>query len=149
MKELIIDNGLEEFQLVEGGALLRFNPRDQNIYARFIESTEKIKTVEREMAAKHSSVDRNSKNAGEKNLLLMRETDMKMKAILNQVFGHGNDFDQILCGVNLLAVGSNDKRIIQNVMDALVPIMEAGAKACVQEEVQKAKDTRDERKGVK
>lgn len=146
MKKIIFDNGMEEYQLVEGGDILRFNPKDQNVYARFMDSIEKIKAVEQEMAGKYNIIDRNSNDVGEKTLMLMRETDTRIKGILNQVFGSGNDFDNILCGVNLMAVGSNGKRIIQNLMDALMPILEAGARACVQEEVQKAKENREERK---
>ena len=146
MKQIFIDNGLEEYQLTEGGALLRFNPKDQNIYARFLESVDKIKKVEKEMVAKSNGIDRSKTDAGEKILMIMRETDRRMKDILNQVFGHDNDFDAILCGVNLMAVGSNGKRLIENLMEVLLPIMDAGAKACVQERVNEAKLARDARR---
>lgn len=146
MKKLFVDNGLEEYQLVEGGELLRFNPKDQNVYARFMDSIEKIKAMENNMAAKYNGIDRSKQDSGEKTLMLLRETDSKIKEILNQVFGHGNDFDKILRGVNLLAIGSNGKRVIHNLMDALMPVMEDGAKACVQDEVQKAKANREERR---
>lgn len=146
MKQIFIDNGLEEYQLTEGGALLRFNPKDQNIYARFLESVDKIKTVEKEMAAMSNGIDRSKTDAGEKTLMIMRETDRRMKDILNQVFGHDNDFDAILCGVNLMAVGSNGKRLIENLMEVLLPIMEDGAKACVQESVDEAKAAREARR---
>jgi hypothetical protein len=146
MKQLFIDNGLEEYQLTEGGALLRFNPKDQNLYARFIESTDKIKAVEKEMAEKANGIDHGKPDAGEQTLKIMRETDRRMKEILNQVFGHNNDFDAILCGVNLMAVGSNGKRLIENVMEALLPVMEAGAKACVRESVDEAKAAREARR---
>ena len=36
MKKLIIDSGVQEYQLVEGGKPLRFNPSDPNVYARFM-----------------------------------------------------------------------------------------------------------------
>ena len=146
MKQLFIDNGLEEYQLVDGGALLRFNPKDQNLYARFIESTDKIKAVEKEMAEKSDGIDRSKPDAGEKTLMIMRETDRRMKEILNQVFGHNNDFDAILHGVNLMAVGSNGKRVVENLMETLLPVMEAGAKACVQESVDEAKAAREARR---
>lgn len=146
MKTLFFDNGLEEYQLVDGGAILRFNPKDQNVYARFMESMEKIKSVEKEMLKKYNAIDRKKQNVGEQTLLIMRETDTKIKDILNQVFGHSNDFDEILCGVNLLAVGSNGNRIIQNLLESLMPILESGARACVQEEVQNAQEKRKERR---
>lgn len=146
MQKLFIDDGMKQYQLTEGGALLRFNPKDQNLYARFVESVETIKAAEMEMAGKLHAVDRNAKNAGERTLKILRQTDIRMKNILNQVFGNDNDFDAILRGVNLMAVGDNGKRVIENVMDALLPVMEAGAKACVQEEVQEAKDNREARR---
>lgn len=148
MKKLFIDNGLEEYQLTDGGALLRFNPKDQNIYARFIESTDKIQAVEKEMAEKAKGIDTGKADAGEQTLMIMRETDRRMKEILNNVFGHNNDFDAILCGVNLMAVGSNGKRIIENVIEALMPVMEAGAKACVETEVKTAKLNREQRRAM-
>ena len=146
MKKLLIDDGLEEYQLVEGGELLRFNPKDQNVYARFMDSVEKIKAMENNMAAKYNGIDRSKQDSGEKTLMLLRETDSKIKEVLNQVFGHGNDFDKILRGVNLLAIGSNGKRVIHNLMDALVPVMETGARECVRSEVEAAKLNREERR---
>ena len=146
MKQILIDNGLEEYQLTEDGALLRFNPKDQNIYARFIEGVDKINAVEKEMASKANSVDRSKPDAGERTLRILRETDRRMKDILNQIFGHNNDFDAILCGVNLMAVGSNGKRIFENLIGTLLPIMEAGAKACVQKNVNEAKAAREARR---
>lgn len=146
MKKLLIDDGLEEYQLVEGGELLRFNPKDQNVYARFMDSVEKIKAMENNMAAKYNGIDRSKQDSGEKTLMLLRETDSKIKEVLNQVFGHGNDFDKILRGVNLLAIGSNGKRVIHNLMDALVPVMETGARECVRSEVETAKLNREERR---
>ena len=146
MKTNFIDNGIEEYQLVEGGALLRFNPRDPNLYARFIEVADKIKAIEKEMAAKANSIDRDSSDAGEKLIQIMRETDLKMKDRLNRVFGEDNDFDKILRGVNLMAVGSNGKRVVENLLDALLPIMESGAKSCVRDEVKGAKKVREARR---
>ena len=146
MKKLFVDNGLEEYQLVEGGELLRFNPKDQNVYARYMDALPKIKAVEQDMAEKAKSVNAADADAGEKSLRIMRETDSRMKAILNGIFGEGNDFEQILRGVSLLAIGSNGNRVIYNLMDALMPVMKAGAKECVSTEVAAAKLNREQRR---
>lgn len=148
MEKLNISVGIKRYQLVEGGALLSFNPGDPNVYARFMELVPKIKAVEQEMAGKAKAVDVNSSDAGEKTLLIMRETDRRMKEILNQIFGKENDFDEILMGVNLMAVTDGGNRVINNVLDALTPIMNAGAKACVDSEVNAAKLNREQRRAM-
>ena len=141
MEKLNISIGIKRYQLVEGGALLSFNPGDPNVYARYMEMVPKIKAVEQEMAGKAKAAD-----AGEKTLQLMRETDRRMKEILNQIFGKENDFDEILMGVNLMAVTEDGSRVINNVLDALTPIMNDGAKSVVNTEVKNAKLNREQRR---
>lgn len=148
MEKLNINVGLKRYQLVEGGAALCFNAGDPNVYARYMEMIPQIKAVEQEMAAKAKTVDVNKPDAGEKTLQIMRETDLRMKEILNQIFGMGNDFDKILCGVNLMAVTGDGSRVINNVLDALTPIMSDGAKACVDTEVKAAKLNREQRRAM-
>lgn len=148
MEKLNIDVGLKRYLLVEGGAPLSFNPGDPNVYARYMEVVPKIEAVEREMAEKANAVDVNSPDAGEKALKIMRETDLRMKNLLSQIFGEGNDFDRILKGVNLMAVTENG-RVINNVLDALTPIMDAGAKSCVDSEVNAAKLNREQRRALR
>lgn len=148
MEKLNISVGIKRYQLVEGGALLSFNPGDPNVYARYMDSLPKIKAVEQEMAGKAKAVDSNSPDAGEKTLEIMRETDLRMKSVLNQIFGKENDFDEILCGVNLMAVTEDGNRVINNVLDALTPIMNAGAKSCVATEVKNAKLNREQRRAM-
>ena len=148
MKNLFLDSGIEEFRLTPNGEPLRFNPGDPNVYARFMELTPKIKTVETEMAEKAKKIDPNADGSGESVLMVMRETDKRMKEILNEIFGHGNDFDKILEGVNLMAVASNKKRIISNLLESLYPIMEEGARNCVDSEVDAAKLNREQRRAM-
>ena len=71
-------------------------------------------------------------------LRLMVEADRKLKDILGWVFGEGNDLDAVLGGVNLLAVAGNGERVIVNLMTAVRPVLEAGAKACVRAQVDRA-----------
>ena len=78
----------------------------------------------------------------------MRETDQRIKRVLNEIFGQENDFDKILEGVNLMAVASNGQRVVSNLMDALQPIMEEGAQACVKSEVDEAKLNREQRRAM-
>lgn len=147
MEQLIFDSGVKEYQLP--GGILRFNPSDPNVYARFVECTDKIRAVEQQMAAKAKiAADQHRDNIGEESLRIMRETDTKIKNILNEIFGHGNDFDKLLEGVNLMAVATNRERVISNLLGALQPIMEAGAKGCVSSEVAAAKMNREQRRAM-
>lgn len=148
MEKLNIEVGIKRYQLVEGGALLSFNPGDPNVYARYVELVPRIKAVEQEMAGKAMAVDANASDAGEKTLRIMRETDIRMKEILNQIFGKENNFDEILMGVNLMAVTGGGSRVITNVLDALTPIMQAGAASCVETEVNTARLNREQRRAM-
>ena len=69
--------------------------------------------------------------------------------ILSQKKVFGNDFDKILGGVNLLAVADNGQRVVTNLMEALQPILTAGAERCATQTadaaVQKAKARRGEK----
>lgn len=147
MEQLIFDSGIKEYQ-INGKGVLRFNPSDPNVYARFVELTPKINEIEKEMNQKAANIDRENEKAGEKTLGIMRETDRKIKDVLNQIFGVENDFDKILEGVNLMAVATDGNRVIVNLMNALQPIMEAGAKSCVQSEVDAAKLNRQQRRAL-
>lgn len=148
MENLNISIGIKQYQLVDGGAVLAFNPGDPNVYARYMDALPKIKAVELEMAAKAKNVNASDADAGEKSLQIMRETDIRMKSLLNSIFGADNDFDKILKGVNLMAVTENGNRVINNVLYALTPIMTAGAKECVSTEVAAAKLNREQRRAV-
>ena len=127
MENLTFDGGVKEY-VVNGKGVLRFNPSDPNVYTRFLNLSPQIGKVEREMAKKAKAISETGSVAGEANLRILMETDAKIKDILNQIFGNGNDFDEILEGVNLMAVANNGKRVIENLMDALLPILEKGAK---------------------
>lgn len=148
MEQLIFDNGIKEYQ-INGNGILRFNPGDPNVYARFMDLAPKINKIEKEMNVKASKIDYNDKiAAGQEKLRIMRETDKRVKTVLNEVFGNGNNFDEILDGVNLMAVASNGKRVVSNMIDALLPIMEEGAQACVRAEVDAAVLNREQRRAL-
>lgn len=154
MEKLNLDIGLKSYQFVEGGKPLVFNPSDPNVYARYANAMDAIKAVEKEMAAKANSVSAENDTieaqaeAGTKALQVMEETDRRIKEILNGIFDGGNNFDDILLGVNLMAVTSSGDRVVNNLLEALAPIMEEGAKACVNAEVKEAKLNREQRRAL-
>ena len=154
MEKLNIDLGIKSYQFVEGGAPLVFNPSDPNVYARYVSAMDEIKAVEHEMAAKANaivaaddSVEAQAE-AGAKSLQVMEETDRRIKAILNGIFGGGNNFNDILMGVNLMAVTASGDRVVNSLLEALAPIMESGAKNCVEAEIKEAKLNREQRRAL-
>lgn len=127
VEKLNVDLGIREYEI--GGKMLRINPSDPNLYDRFVQAGEQIQQMEAAMIAKAKALPQ---EAGEENgvaaVRLMRDTDLQVKKVLNQVFGLDNDFEEILKGVNLMAVGNNGERVITNLMNALIPVVEEGAK---------------------
>ena len=124
------------------------------MYARYANAMDEIKAVEKEMAAKANAVVAENDTveaqteAGTRSLQVMEETDRRIKDILNKIFGGGNNFDNILLGVNLMAVTESGDRVINSLLEALAPIMEEGAKACVNAEIKEAKLNREQRRAL-
>lgn len=135
MERIHFDSGIQEFQIGEGG-VLRFNPCDPNLYVRFLEAAEKIKTVEENMAEQAKLLPENDGAAVGK---LLQQADTQMKQILNWVFGETADFDRLLGGVNLLAMGANGERVVSNLFEALQPVLLSGAKKSAAQQVKAAK----------
>ena len=135
MEKIVFDSGLKEYR-INGGGMLRFNPGDPNVYARFLEAAEKIQTLEKELNQRAKALEGQSSGAAA--LKLMADADKQMKEVLGWVFGAGNDFEKILCGVNLLAVASNGERVVTNLFAALQPILVAGAQLCAGEKTAQA-----------
>lgn len=148
MEKLIFDTGIKEYE-INGNGVLRFNPSDPNVYARFFDAAEQIQEIEKDLVAKGESLNNEEKD-GEAAIRLMQEADKKVKELLGQVFGPGNDFDKLLGGVNLLAVAVNGERVVTNLMQALLPVIEQGAQKCAEQKVgdavQKAKKNRAQRR---
>lgn len=139
MEKLIFDSGIKEYQINDNG-VLRFNPSDPNVYTRFLDAMERIQSVEDGLVAKAKEIENeeNQEKGGAAALRLMTEADRETKKILTGVFGAGNDFDEILGGVNLLAVASNGERVITNFLAAIQPIMVAGAENCAKQQADAA-----------
>ncbi len=121
---LKFDDGIKEFE-VNGKELLRFNPSDPNVYRRFFEVAEELPAMEEDFRKRAERLDKEDAVAL---LGLMGELDKKVKERLSYVFGPENDFERILGGVNLMAVGQNGQRIVVNVLEAFQPILEEGVK---------------------
>lgn len=148
MEKLIFDTGIKEYEVNDKG-ILRFNPSDPNVYARFMDVSEKIHTIETEMAERAKAIDEsNAETRGAEMLQIMRDADRKVKTFLGEVFGVENDFDEIFEGVNLMAVARNGERVITNFFVAIEPIIVSGVQACVADEVAEAKRERDQRKAM-
>lgn len=135
MEKLQFDSGIREYDLGTGG-ILRFNPGDPNLYARFLEATVKVQDIEKELIAQAKNVQ--EADGGQGVVGLLQDADKKMKELLRWVFGQENDFDRILGGINLLAVGANGKRVAANLFAVLQPILLEGAEACAREQAEKA-----------
>ena len=131
MKKIKFDSGLEEILI--GGGVLRFNPTDPNLFARFETAAAKLETVEKDMVEKAQGAE------GMAVMQLLHDADRQMKEILSWVFGSGNDFDAILQGVNLLAVAGNGQRVVTNLFEALEPVLVAGAKRCADRQAQQVR----------
>ena len=134
MEKLTLDTGVQSFR-INGGGVLRFNPADPNVYARFMTATEKIKAMEQQIS-----------QCADDPLAAMCKADREVKAQLGMVFGMDNDFDALLGGVNLLAVATNGERVITNLLQALQPILTAGARRCAGEQVAAAKEKAQRRR---
>lgn len=112
--ELNIDTGVKEFR-VNGRGVLRFNPADPNLYHRFFAAGAELDGYDAALTKALAA------------LALLNEYDGKIKKLLTGIFGAENDFDAILGGVNLAGVGANGKRVVQNLLEALTPILREGA----------------------
>ena len=148
MEKLVFDSGIRVYRVNDNG-VLRFNPSDPNVYARFFDAAEEIQAVEADLVEKGKTIDPEH-DTGETAIRLLKEADKTVKKILSNVFGEDNDFDQILGGVNLLAVASNGERVITNFLNALLPVIQDGAERCANEHigaaVQQAKLNRAQRR---
>ena len=145
MEKIRFDSGVKAYKLGDLG-VLRFNPGDPNLYARFLEAADKIAALEEEMAQSAKNI---SEGDGAQIVKLLQDADAKMKQTLNWVFGNSADFDSLLGGVNLLAMGANGERVISNLFDALQPVLLEGARTYAGEQAQVAKDRANARRAAK
>ena len=141
MEKIVFDNGTKEYEINNNG-VLRFNPSDPNVYARFYDAAEQIQQIEKDLIVKGESLKNNENGdeeaVGEAKIRFMQEADKQVKELLNYAFGGENDFDKLLGGVNLLAVALNGERVVTNLMQALLPVIEQGAQKCAEQKIDAA-----------
>ena len=118
MEKLTLDTGVKTYKV--GAGVLKFNPTDPNVYARFLEVLDSLSGLETELA----------QNAGADAVAALAKADKELKGRLSYAFGPGNDLDAVFSGVSLLAVGANGERLITNFLAAMEPILSQGARAC-------------------
>lgn len=148
-KTLQFDDGLLRLD-INGNGILTFNPSDFNVYQRFFGLLKELPELEKLYAAEveqPGSEDDSFALAG-RELDRARELDREIKDKLGAAFGPGNDFDALLGGVNLMAVGNNGQRVITNLLNALAPYIEEGAKRHQQEAAEAALRSRAQRRAV-
>lgn len=148
MQKLNFDLGFKEYEI--GGGVLRFNPSDPNVYSRFIEARDKFFEIERQLVKKAEAVEttETDEQMGEVALKLLNEADNEAKKILEWIFGPQNDIDAIFCGCSIYAVGAHNERNITNFIHAVQPVLEKGARKCVQQQVDQAKMNRAQRRAA-
>ena len=148
-KTLQFDDGLLRLD-INGNGILTFNPSDFNVYQRFFGLLKELPELEKRYAAEveqPGSEDDSFALAG-RELDRARELDREIKDKLGAAFGPGNDFVALLGGVNLMAVGNNGQRVITNLLNALAPYIEEGAKRHQQEAAEAALRSRAQRRAV-
>lgn len=144
MERLNFSVGVREYEVnggpAAGGGVLRFNPSDPNVYTRFFEVADKLTAADERFNADSSELEHIADMAErtKRLLALTRQYDQSIKGMLTEVFGQENDFDALLGGVSLLAVNEKGERVVTALMDALAPIIEAGARTVVTEKVEQA-----------
>jgi hypothetical protein len=165
MDNLIFDTGIKEY-LVNEGETLKFNPTDQNVYARFVEFYNEIGDITKEYdnaVKEHGKVgpdgekelDEKGFETASKLMEISKKTDRTIKDRLTYVFGESNDFDKMLDGVNIMAMTDTGQMVIENFLDALLPIIETNAEkrkaimdSKVESAVKKAQLNRAQRRAV-
>ena len=143
MENFSFDTGMKEYRM-DNGKVLRFNPSDPNVYANFMDAIPVLEGIEADMMAKGRSLAAEDV-AGALNV--MREADKDIKRELGKVFTE-NDFEDILDGVNLMAVASNGQRVISNFRDVMTPIFEDGVKRFTDNAISEAAANREQRRAA-
>ena len=139
MDQLKVDLGIEEFDL--GCGVLRFNPADPNLYARFLDLEPQLESLQQALSQKTAqATDARSL------LKALEDTDRKLKNLLTGVFGEENDFSKLLCGVNLLSTAGNGLSVAENLLAALEPVLERGAERFVESKTADAREKARQRR---
>ena len=126
-KSLQFDDGLLRLD-INGNGLRTFKPADFNVYPRLCQLLQALPELEQQAGAK--------------------ALDREVKERLGTVFGPDNDFEALLGGVNVMAVGHNGERVITNLLNALAPYIEEGAERHMRDTAQAARLNREQRRAM-
>lgn len=110
MMKLSMEPVMEEFR-IPGGGSLRFNPTDPAVFLRLEQLQDQVsRLTQTEPVA----------------------LDVAIKKLLGEALGPGNDVDRALGGVSLFALTKSGKTVLENLLDALGPILREGAEQCAE-----------------
>lgn len=151
-KTLQFDDGLLRLD-INGNGLLTFNPSDFNVYQRFFQLVKELPDLEKKYA---SEVEADTGKPDEEQTFELagreldraKEIDSEIKSRLGKVFGPGNDFDTLLGGVNVMALGGNGERVVTNLLNALAPYIEEGAQRHMESAAREARLNREQRRAL-
>ena len=149
-QKLVLDDGLLRLD-INGNGILKFNPSDFNVYDRFMTMIEELPDIEKRYVLEvetETDTEESEKRMVIRELARAKAIDAEVKQKLSAVFGYGNDFDKLLGGVNLMAVGSNGERVITNLLEALMPYVQGGLERYTKNEVAVAKANREQRRAA-
>lgn len=153
-QKLQFDDGLLHLD-INGNGLLTFNPSDFNVYERFFQLARELPAIEKKYVSEIEEAstgddpdDTKIFELAGRELERAKEIDADIKRRLGDVFGPGNDFDALLGGVNVMALGSNGERVITNLLNALAPYIENGVNNHVESAASAAKANRAQRRAM-
>ena len=106
MEKIVFDNGIKTYKV--GGGVLKFNPADPALYDRFLAAAQALQQL--------TPTD-------------FTQADSAIRQQLQLVFPDA-DLASVFPG-NLLAMCGNGKLLVENFLEAMEPILTAGARAYV------------------
>ena len=153
-QKINFDDGLLRLD-INGNGLLTFNPSDFNVFERFFQLAKELPEIEKkyvseieEASTGNDPDDTQIFELAGRELERAKAIDSDIKRRLGDVFGPGNDFDKLLGGVNVMALGGNGERVITNLLNALAPYIENGVNDHVTSAASAAKANRAQRRAM-
>lgn len=149
MEKIQFDTGVKEFEC--GGGILRVNFSDYNTYKRLLDMKEYVNNlIDKYETEINNYINGHEKDSMEKQTVysfdIMYKIDKEVKQELEKVFNIDNDFDKIFNGVNVFSINNKGKMIIQDFIEAIVPIIKKDLAHAEQNEISKYVGNREERR---
>lgn len=148
MEKIVLNTGIKEIEVEnergEHLGVLRFNPTDPNLVTKFGELYKDLPRITKEYEAAQKAYKEKA-DALESTLLEdapgatempqevaelgehIKTIDKELKAKFAHVFSVQNDFDAMLEGVNVFAGTDTGGTALENLLEALLPIIETNA----------------------